>query len=268
MSLDRALEETRRWSYSAGDFAERYDRYRPRPPDALRELLLPLTGRARPALVVDLGCGTGLSTRYWSRDADAVVGVDPNPEMLAVARAATTDENVSYREASAYETGLGDGCADLVTCSQSFHWMEPEPAFSEITRLLRTGGVFAAYEYRSSLTPSPAADAAFRAAHDRKNELARQLDRPHPSWPFDRESFVASGRFTSVAETVLHSVEEVGAERLIGFLLSEGSTATVLASGVTEEQLGIDRLRAVAAAELGDGLSRWWLGYRVVLGSL
>jgi len=32
--LDRAVDETRRWGYSAEGFAERYDRYRPRPPEA------------------------------------------------------------------------------------------------------------------------------------------------------------------------------------------------------------------------------------------
>ena len=37
--------------------------------------------------------------------------------------------------------------ADIVTCSQSFHWMEPEPTLAEIARILRPGGVFAAYDY-------------------------------------------------------------------------------------------------------------------------
>jgi SAM-dependent methyltransferase len=35
----------------------------------------------------------------------------------------------------------------LVTCSQSLHWMEPEPTFAEVARILRRGGVFAAYDY-------------------------------------------------------------------------------------------------------------------------
>ena len=263
--LDRVLATTRQWSYSSGDFAERYDRYRPRPPEALCELLLPLLGAARPALVVDIGCGTGLSTRYWAEHADAVVGVDPNPEMLAVATAATRDANVSYRHASAYGTGLPDASVDLVTCSQSLHWMDPEPTLAEVARILRKGGIFAAYEYRWSMTTSAAANAAFEAAYERKNEFRPQLDVEHPHWPFDRKSFAESGRFASVDETRLHSVEEIDAERLVGFLLSEGSTTTVLASGVTEAEIGIDRLRGVAAAELGEP-SPWWLGYRVVIG--
>ncbi len=47
-------------------FAAQYDEHRPSPPDALSGLLCQQAQSVRPALVVDLGCGTGLSTRYWS----------------------------------------------------------------------------------------------------------------------------------------------------------------------------------------------------------
>lgn len=52
--------------YGEPGFAERYDRCRPRPPVALPELLPPLAGVRRPHLVVDIGSGTGLSTRIWA----------------------------------------------------------------------------------------------------------------------------------------------------------------------------------------------------------
>lgn len=265
--LDRVVEETRRWSYSSDGFAERYERHRPRPPAALLELLPRLAGVARPELVVDLGSGTGLSTRFWADHADAVVGIEPNPEMRRVAVEATEAPNVSYSEASAHGTGLPQAAADIVTCSQSLQWMEPEPTFAEVARILRPGGIFAAYEYRWSVTTSWPANEAFEAVFERKARVWRELQLERsPRWPVSRESFVESGRFRSVDETRLHSVEEIDAERLVGFVLSEGSTTTMLASGVTEQELGVDRLREVAARELGDVPSPWWLGYRVVLG--
>src|SRR5215216_754996 len=100
--------------YSASGFAERYDAYRPRPPSVLLELVPPLAGVERPALVVDLGSGTGLSTRFWAERADSVVGIEPNPEMRRFAASVTSETNVSYREASSYSTGLPAACADLV----------------------------------------------------------------------------------------------------------------------------------------------------------
>src|SRR5439155_1377999 len=98
----------------------------------------------RPRLVVDLGCGTGLSTRAWSGIAERVAGIEPNSAMLAVAEQAP---GVEYREAFAQETGFPNGVADVVTASQSLHWMEPAPTFAEAARILRPGGVFAAYDY-------------------------------------------------------------------------------------------------------------------------
>ena len=265
--LDRVVEETRRWSYSSEGFADRYERYRPRPPAALLDLLPPLAHVERPRLVVDLGSGTGLSTRFWADHAEAVVGVEPNPEMRAAAVAATSAANVAYVAAPADKTGLADACADIVTCSQSLQWMQPEPTFAEVARILRPGGVLAAYEYRWSLTTSWSVNEAFEAMFERKARLWAEVGiDPGRRWPVARERFVESGRFRAVEETTLHSVEQVDAERIVGFVLSEGSTTTLLASGVTEEQLGIDRLRAVAAAELGADSSPWWLGYRVVLG--
>ena len=254
--------------YSAEGFAERYDRYRPSPAPVLLQLLPLLAGVERPELVVDLGSGTGLSTRFWADHADAVIGVEPNPEMRGLAMAATTAPNVSYRAASAPDTGLPNECADLVTCSQSLQWMEPGPTLAEIARILRPGRLFAAYEYRWSVTTSPAANAAFEAALQRKAELRVELglDEGKTRWPVTRERLVESGRFVAVDETVLHSVEEVDAARLVGFALSEGSMTTLLDAGVTEEQVGLDRLRDAAAAGLGDEPSPWYLGYRLVVG--
>ena len=45
-------------------FADVYDAYRPRPPAVLADVLCGLAGVERPTLVVDLGSGTGSSTRY------------------------------------------------------------------------------------------------------------------------------------------------------------------------------------------------------------
>ena len=45
-----------------------------------------------------------------------------------------------------HDTGLPDGCADVVIVSQALHWMEPSSTFEEVGRLLRPAGVFAAMD--------------------------------------------------------------------------------------------------------------------------
>lgn len=252
--------------YARPGFAERYDRYRPRPPRALLDLLPPLAGVDRPSLVVDLGSGTGLSTRVWGDRAGEVVGVEPNEAMRAFAGRATDARNVTYVGGSAYETGLPDGCADLVTAAQSLQWMRPERVFPEIARILRAGGVFCAYEYVSFQTPLWEPEAEWAAVRARKRELRARLglDRDRRVWPVSRERLEQSGAFRHARELALNSVEHGDGDRLVGLALSEGSLATLLEAGVTEEEVGLDRLRA-AAGEMREPV-KWWIGYRAWLG--
>jgi len=122
-----------------------YDAHRPRPPAVIPDMLAQLARTRRPRLVVDLGSGTGLSTFLWADRAAAVVGVEPNADMRAVAEARKAAHanatNVRFQEGIAAQTGLPDGSADIVTCSQSLHWMEPESTLAEVARVLRSGGV-------------------------------------------------------------------------------------------------------------------------------
>jgi SAM-dependent methyltransferase len=251
--------------YGEPGFAERYDRHRPRPPAALLDLLPSLAGVRRPRLVVDLGSGTGLSTRIWAGCADEVVGIEPNDAMRGFAERATDATNVRYVAASAYETGLPDGCADLVTAAQSLQWMRPERVLPEIRRILRPGGVLCAYTYVGLQTPSWDPEAEWEAVLARKRELRGRLglDRAAQHWPVTRARIEESGLFRHVRELALHNVEVGRGDRLVGLALSEGSMTTLLAAGATEEEVGLDRLRR-SAATMPDS-APWWFSYQAVV---
>jgi SAM-dependent methyltransferase len=256
-------------------FAALYDRHRPAPPDELAGVLGLLLGAqigareaARPDLVVDLGCGTGLSARYWAPHAARVIGVDPSRDMLDQAAANTVEPNVTYRLGFGHATGLPGACADLVTCSQSFHWMEPESTLAEVARLLRPGGVFAAYDYDFiPLMPSWEADLAFQAFGDRVDalEAERHLSDDLPKWRKlgHLARIQESGRFRYAREILLHHIELGNAERLVGLALSQGSVETLLKAGVSEEVIGLSRLREDARRLLGDDPQPWYWCVRV-----
>jgi SAM-dependent methyltransferase len=253
--------------YDREGFASRYDRYRPRPPRALLDVLCRYARVERPALVVDLGCGTGLSTRAWSGVAEKAIGVEPNAAMLAAAPAAP---GVEYREAFAQETGLDDGCADIVTCSQSLHWMEPAPTFAEAARILRPGGVFAAYDYDWPPVVEPELDEAYeeyqlrRAGFRCRHGIQRGGDR----WPKHEhlERMRESGRFTYCREILLHSVEEGDAERVVGFTRSLGLPVVDMTYEGADDELGVNELEAVAQRVLGDRTVPFVFGYHVRVG--
>jgi SAM-dependent methyltransferase len=263
-ALDAELRQRlERSGYDRSGFAERYDRCRPRPPAVLLELLPRLAGVERPRLVVDLGSGTGLSARFWSAHADEVIGVEPNDAMRAFAERAGDAVNVRYVGGSSYETGLPETCADLVTASQSLHWMRPEKVFPEIGRILRPGGVFCAYAYFALQTPSWT-EAAWEDVLARKRDLRTERGLTEDTWPVSRERLETSGVFRRAQELALHNVEDGDGDRLVGLALSEGSMVTLLEAGVTEEEVGLDRLRTAAA--LMPEPVPWWISYRVWVG--
>jgi SAM-dependent methyltransferase len=256
--------------YTHPGFAERYERYRPQPPAALVGLLTQYAGGDRPRLVVDLGSGTGLSSFLWAEHARAVVGVEPNPAMRQVAEtrlAARGMTAVRFLGAYAQDTGLPTGAADIVTCSQAFHWMEPERTLAEVTRLLRPGGVFAAYDYAWPPALHWEVEQAWATCQARVQQLG-EPGAPDTRWAktghLDR--LRVSKHFRFVREVLLHAQEEGDAERFCGLTITSGVFERWLAAGKSEADLGLDTLRAVATRALGDRAWPWYLGYHVRLG--
>jgi hypothetical protein len=74
-----------------------------------------------------------------------------------------------------------------------------------------------------------------------------------------------SGHFRYAREVVLHSRDRGSAERIVGMALSLGPLTVLLSNGVSEEEIGLARLRETAVAALGERESDLFLGYRVRL---
>jgi SAM-dependent methyltransferase len=252
-------------------FANLYDRYRPAPPQVLAGILTRYTGVTRPNIVVDLGSGTGLSTRYWSTTARQVIGIDPTADMHRQAEALSQADNISYQAGFSHDTGLPDGCADIVTCSQSLHWMDPEPTFIEVRRILRDGGVFAAYDYDwPPRTGRWEADLAYEECVNRVRELeSNQVKAPGVRrWGKSQHlaRMQASQCFRYSREIVVHHIDLGNAERLHGLVLSQGSVMTLLKQGYSPAELGLERLKAAAERELGPEPQEWYWSSRVRIG--
>ncbi|HVD42390.1 MAG TPA: class I SAM-dependent methyltransferase, partial [Gaiellaceae bacterium] len=225
MSVEHYSEQLiQKSGFADARFPAGYDAHRPSPPRALLDLLCLEAQVERPSLVVDLGSGTGLSTRAWAERADEVIGVEPSKTMRLRAEEATESTNVRYVPAYADQTGLPDATADIVTCSQSFHWMEPAPTLAEIARILRPGGVFAAYDYDWPPVAHWEVEAAFeellvRVLDSRKDRLGYVSIAEKEG---HLERMRASGLFRFTREAHVHSRETGGAERIVGMAFSLG----------------------------------------------
>jgi SAM-dependent methyltransferase len=171
---------------------------------------------------------------------------------------------VTVAAGSAEATGLPDACADIVTASQAMHWFDPARALPEIARILRPGGVFAAYDYDWPPCIDWETDAAFAAFDARVDDLEteRDLVPPRAGKPQHLERIAASGQFRHAREVGLHSRDSGDAERIANLALSQGGAAALLAAGATEDEIGLTALRQVAARRLA-APRPWWWTYRV-----
>lgn len=91
--------------------------------------------------ILDLGCGTGISTRQLAEYGMAVIGVDKDPEMIRVARAKHSP-GLHYVVASAEKLPFKNGQFDVVTAFSALHWFANKQALQEIIRILKPNGVF------------------------------------------------------------------------------------------------------------------------------
>jgi SAM-dependent methyltransferase len=128
-----ADREARRLSF--GSVATDYDRYRPSPPPQALDWLIPPGARA----VLDLAAGTGAVTRELIGRAPRVIAVEPDERMRAVLTARCPEAEVLGGRGEAIP--LPDASVDAVVVSSAWHWLDPERAVPEITRVLRVGGV-------------------------------------------------------------------------------------------------------------------------------
>jgi SAM-dependent methyltransferase len=135
-------ELTARRARSFGPIAALYDRVRPGyPADAV---LWVLADHERPGnaarRVLDIGAGTGALTRGLVAMGLDVVAVEPDPAMRAVLEERVPGADV--RAGSAEDLPVDDGEVDAVLGGQMWHWVDLEPAVTEMARVLRPGGTF------------------------------------------------------------------------------------------------------------------------------
>lgn len=129
-----------------GDVADFYHRYRRGYPPAVFDALVDVFGLTPDDVAVDLGCGTGQVTVPLAARVRAVIGVDPEPDMLAHARrAAEGAANLAWvvgtdADVPALRAVLGDGSVGVVTIGQALHWMRHDELFRTVFPLVRPGG--------------------------------------------------------------------------------------------------------------------------------
>ena len=144
--MTAAAGDWQSWKWDESLFAgaaEYYEQGRPPYAPGLADAVagqLALDGQGR---LLDVGCGPGTVALLLAARFQAVVGLDPDAEMLdrAALRAARLGiENASWvwQRAEALPAGLGH--FRVVTFAASFHWMDRPRVASAVAKMLDRGG--------------------------------------------------------------------------------------------------------------------------------
>jgi SAM-dependent methyltransferase len=217
------------------------------------------TGVAPADRVLDIGCGTGQSTRDAARAAVAgrALGIDLSADMLDHARQVSRAEglrNISFEQADAQVHAFPAGGFDVaISRFGSMFFADPEAAFGNIGRALRPGGrlVLMVWQARERNAWSTAIRAAIAGDADVPPLPATG---PHPfslGDPAAAGVILAAAGFTGVSFADVHEPLYYGPDAAVALEVVRGlrSTRDLLAGmDAAETEEALDRLRAILAA--------------------
>ncbi|MBR8744099.1 class I SAM-dependent methyltransferase [Nocardiopsis sp. MG754419] len=230
---------------------EYYRDHRPDYPVEALGLLrgLVLDGADEPRLLLDVGAGTGISTRALRAvfgPGPRVVGVEPGHDMRATALA--EDGEVEYVDARAEAIPFPDASADLVLTAQAVHWFDRPTFFAEAARLVAPGGVVAVLNNDRDL------DSPFIDDHE------TLLERHSPGYDRHYRSYDLVGELSDVGgwvDATEHGfgwVRELTPDGYLGMALSSSRMAAA-ARAIGEDRLR-SALRALTDRHFPDGRVR------------
>uniref|UniRef100_A0A674P9N2 Methyltransferase type 11 domain-containing protein n=1 Tax=Takifugu rubripes TaxID=31033 RepID=A0A674P9N2_TAKRU len=129
------------------DISSNYQKYRFRAPD--EKLAINNSNKCFcPELIkMDLGCGTGQTTRLLAPHFQEVVGIDVSETQLEQARAVLSCPDITYRKGTAEDLPFPDGSVDLITASSAAHYFDESKFMAEANRVLKPGGCIALIDF-------------------------------------------------------------------------------------------------------------------------
>ncbi len=235
--------------------AAHYARFRPTYPEALFTWLA--TVAPDRDLAWDCAAGNGQATLDLVRHFARVIATDASRAQID---AALPHPNVEYRVAPAEASGLPEAAVDLITVAQALHWFDLDRFYAEARRVLKPGGILAAWTYGAQTMDEARVDACVRTFY---------RETVGPYWPPERRH-VESGYqtlpfpFHEIPTPEFRMTATWSLPELLGYLRSWSATGRYLAERGTDP---VDGLATDLAPLWGDPSTRrrviWPLSLRI-----
>ena len=173
--------------------AAQYAHLRPTYPEGLLAFLLTtVTSRE---VAWDCATGNGQAATHLARYFGRVIATDESAHMIGQA---PRHSRIAYRVSEAEDSDIDADSVDLVTVASAIHWFDLGRFYAEVRRVVRSGGVIAAWTYYTPVFGNNVDAMIKRLAHDILADFWDQRlhyvvdkfhDLPFPFQPIDAPPF-------------------------------------------------------------------------------
>lgn len=217
-----------------GTLAAGYATARPPVHPRVIEHVAALLNQSPVPLAVDIGCGSGVSTRALDGHALRRIGVEPVEPMLAYAR--QTAPGAEFVCGRAEKLPLASAIADWITAAGSLNYASPRRFFAEARRVLKLRGSLVIYDFGPGTglefgdTALEEWFARFAARYPQPANEALTLDP-------ERVAELAGEAFLVAAAEYFEIGIRFDAASYAGYMLTETNVAEALKRGVPLEEI-------------------------------
>lgn len=121
-----------------GKLRNYYDSARQKYPSNVMNYVFSIIGKS--SCILDVGCGTGISTRQFINRVENISGCDIDKKMIEIAK--SYNKNINFYVAPTDNMPFGDKEFEILTSFGAFHWFCDDESISEIKRVLKNNGFF------------------------------------------------------------------------------------------------------------------------------
>ena len=197
-------------------------RFREPYPVAFFDAVAERVGLSKKTRMLDVGCGPGNLAIGFAGHVGSCVGIDPEVEMLRVARelAAEAGAEITFVQTVVEKLDCAGGSFDFVTIGRALHWLDKTATLLVLERVVADGGCVAICNSAPSESPVNAWAAKFR-------ELRRawSADPDESRYRIDSDAWFAGSPFVKRDEVAVTQRHSLRMEELIGRGLSFSVTS-------------------------------------------
>lgn len=189
--------------------------------------------------LLDLGCGPGQLARAFLPFMASGLGLDPEPEMVALGRSLSDGGRLEFLEGSSGDLGPEFGRFRLVTIGRAFHWMDRVETLRRLDGLLEPGGAVVLFRVDHLDVPENAWHAPYQALQDEAFRGGGRAAWRQPGW-VKHESVLLGSAFPALVRIGVVERVRTPAAALLGRALSM--------SGASRARLGPEGVAALRDA--------------------